>query len=412
MNTTKIGLYLIGARGQVASTVIVGALGLAKGLIPPTALTTETAPFQDLDLVPWAALRPGGMDIRPIPIQESAAQVLRPAGLEGLLEPHQDDLARLDAAIDPGVTIGCGEAIRALAENGCGDGGGRLTEIAASIRDRIARFRDRIKAERVVVVNVASTEPPLVSSQAHASIRGFEQALAHNDLDLVRASSLYAYAAIMEGCAFINFTPSNGALTPALIELAERERVPVMGNDGKTGETLVKSALGPMFFIRNLKVLSWQGYNILGNTDGRVLAHADNRASKVQSKDRVLPKVLGYQPHTQVGIDYVPSLGDQKVAWDFIHFEGFLGARMAMQFTWQGYDSILAAPLILDMVRLAEFSMRRGEAGLMKHLACFFKDPLDVPVQNLNDQYRLLLDYVHRAAVAAGRHENVALFRA
>jgi myo-inositol-1-phosphate synthase len=181
-----------------------------------------------------------------------------------------------------------------------------------------------------------------------------------------------------------------------MIQLAEKKGVPVMGNDGKTGETLVKSALAPMFMCRNLDVLSWEGFNILGNMDGSVLNHPKNCESKIRTKDQVLAKILGYTPHSRVRIDYVPSLDDQKTAWDFIHFRGFLGAKMSLQFIWQGFDSILAAPLVLDLVRLADLSKRRGESGLMPHLASYFKAPLGVSEHRLYEQYEMLMDYVRQ----------------
>jgi myo-inositol-1-phosphate synthase len=140
--------------------------------------------------------------------------------------------------------------------------------------------------------------------------------------------------------------------------------------------------------------MSWEGFNILGNMDGRILDHPENCESKIRSKDQVLSKILGYSPHTSVNIGYVPSLGDQKTAWDFIHFKGFLGAKMSLQFIWQGYDSILAAPLVLDLVRLAELAKRRAEGGAMTHLASFFKAPVGVEKHALQDQFRMLTDYV------------------
>jgi myo-inositol-1-phosphate synthase len=183
---------------------------------------------------------------------------------------------------------------------------------------------------------------------------------------------------------------------PAIRELFAESGAPYMGSDGKTGETLVKSALAPMFKYRDLRVLTWQGYNILGDRDGRVLADRSNKRAKVASKDALLPSILGYPLHTHVGIDFVPSLDDLKTAWDFIHFEGFLGFRMALQFIWQGCDSILAAPLVLDMVRFADLAARRGESGSMPHLACFFKQPVGVGEHDLHHQWHLLVEYLER----------------
>jgi myo-inositol-1-phosphate synthase len=121
-----------------------------------------------------------------------------------------------------------------------------------------------------------------------------------------------------------------------------------------------------------------------------------SKQSKLQTKDAVLGQMLGYKPHTHIGIDYVPSLGDWKVAWDFVHFEGFLGTKMNMQFIWQGCDSILAAPLVLDLIRLVKLSHRRGEKGVLAHLALFFKQPLGTNVMDLHSQWHLLWDYLQK----------------
>jgi myo-inositol-1-phosphate synthase len=213
-----------------------------------------------------------------------------------------------------------------------------------------------------------------------------------------------------EHTAFLNFAASPAAMIPGLRELAEREGVPYMGTDGKTGETLVKSALAPLFRERDLRVLSWHGSNILGNDDGASLDDPSVRAAKVGTKDTVVRNVLGYSPHTSVDIRYVPSLGDWKTAWDLIHFEGFLGTRMTMQFTWQGSDSILAAPLIIDLVRLSDLALRRGESGAMTHAACFFKAPVGTQEHDLSRQYGMLDRYLRRArmAVVAGRRSAAA----
>ena len=146
-------------------------------------------------------------------------------------------------------------------------------------------------------------------------------------------------AAARAGCPYVNFTPSLGADHPAVSSAFEAADLPHAGADGKTGETLVKSALAPMFAARSLEVMSWTGQNLLGNLDGRVLADPASKEAKVRSKSAVLKDVLGYEPESRVGIDYVGSLGDWKVAWDFIHFRGFLGVPMRMQFVWEGCDS-------------------------------------------------------------------------
>jgi myo-inositol-1-phosphate synthase len=204
---------------------------------------------------------------------------------------------------------------------------------------------------------------------------------------------------MVSGSPFVNFTPSRGASVPALRELARERGVAHCGNDGKTGETLLKTVLAPMFTARALKVLSWQGYNMLGNRDGAVLADAAHRETKVRNKNDALRQLLGGEDvHTHVGIDFVPSLQDWKTAWDYVHFEGFLGTRMSLQFTWTGSDSALAAPLVLDLVRLADLAQARGEVGEMPHTAAFFKAPIAGGTHDFHAQFQALLTYTAKSA--------------
>jgi myo-inositol-1-phosphate synthase len=149
-----------------------------------------------------------------------------------------------------------------------------------------------------------------------------------------------------------------------------------------------------MFRMRNLQVRSWVGFNVLGNADGLALSDPATAASKTESKGKVVPSILGYDPHTLVRIDYVPTLGDWKTAWDLIQFEGFLRTPMTLQFTWQGADSALAAPLVLDLVRLVDRAASRGERGGLGHLAFFFKSPVSCEVHDLAEQYALLCQHV------------------
>jgi myo-inositol-1-phosphate synthase len=397
MNGKRIGAWLIGALGSISTTLIVGTLALRKGLTQPMGMITTTSAFSSLGLAGLDAIEFGGCDIRcgcpPDVVRRILSQTQDIDPTQSLeIEREFDQIIK---NIGQGTARNCGDAIEQLAA--APQSVRSLRKEVSQIRESLRQFKEQRSLATVVVVNLASTEPPLRLRNCHQDLKAFESCLDRNDTQAVKASTIYAYAAVLEGCPYINFTPSNGALIPAIIELAERSHVPIMGNDGKTGETLVKSALAPMFTCRNLEVLSWEGFNILGNMDGSILEHAANRESKIKTKDQVLGNILGYAPHSRVHIDYVPSLDDQKTAWDFIHFKGFLGVKMSLQFIWQGYDSILAAPLILDLVRLAEYACRRGEGGLMPQLASFFKAPLGVDEYRLSEQHKMLLDYVWRA---------------
>ncbi|MBM3298494.1 MAG: inositol-3-phosphate synthase [Deltaproteobacteria bacterium] len=395
MKPKKLGVWLIGALGSVSSAVILGTLALKHGLTGTTGMITATEPFEKLDLVPAEAIEFGGCDIREGSLRESIHGITQEIGgnIPADLRDLDAHLVGIEGNFVPGSARNCGDAIECLMP-GVPRGDASLREEIARVIGQFDWFRKNKALDDVVVVNLASTEPPVGITSCHKNIDALEKCLDENREDSVRASTIYAYSAIESGCAYINFTPSNGALFPAMIQFAERKGVPVMGNDGKTGETLVKSALAPMFQCRNLEILSWEGFNILGNLDGRVLNCLENKESKLKTKDGVLSQLLGYDIHSRVEINYVPSLSNQKIAWDFIHFRGFLDAKMSLQFIWQGFDSLLAAPLVLDLVRLAELAMRRGEAGLMPHLACYFKAPLGVNEHRLYEQYRMLMNYV------------------
>ncbi|NDH04589.1 hypothetical protein EBX93_01540 [bacterium] len=233
------------------------------------------------------------------------------------------------------------------------------------------------------------------AQEMHQKARVFDAAmLAGAEKDLSESSSMYAWAAVELGMPFVNFTPSLGASFPAIQELAKIKGAPLAGQDGKTGETLMKSVLAPMFALRNWKILSWVGHNIFGNRDGIVLDDPANKASKIKTKDQVISSIVGYKPQTLVTIEYIPSMDDWKTAWNHIHYQGFLGTPMILQFIWQGCDSILAAPLVIDLARFALFAKRRGESGIMRHLSCFFKGPMGETNHDFFQQFEMLRDYV------------------
>jgi myo-inositol-1-phosphate synthase len=387
----RTGVWIVGAGGDVAVSAMVGARAVARAVAGPTGLVTALPDMKGLDLVDLGDLVFGGCDLHEASIADRAWSVHREHGVIAapMIEAVVPDLKTIDAHVDTRAAI-------APRRPGGPSRRRRMRSDIRRVTDALDRFRRGADVDRVVVVNLASTEPPVPDSPAHHTLEAFERALDGDLEEAVSPSVLYAYAAMQAGCAFVNFTPSRGPRVAALNELAHSRGVPYCGSDGKTGETLVKTALAPMFVYRNLRVLTWFGYNMLGNNDGRVLADPAARESKLASKGGVLPSILGYAPDAKVTIDYVPSLTDWKTAWDFIHFEGFLGTRMSMQFTWQGCDSLLAAPLVLDLVRLSDLALRRGECGPLLHTACFFKDPIGVAEQNLSAQFQLLLDYATR----------------
>lgn len=393
----KVGVWIIGVHGSVAAASIAGAKIIARGLVTPTGLITELPELPDLEFLPFDQMVFGGHDVGKRTVRESFTNLFKEAHIDyKFAEGISDELDVVEGDVRRGITLGSGKVISEVADMPLDLDSSSLVDVTKKLVDDILAFKKKHNLGSVVVVNLSSTEPPPLIGTHTGTLDGLEKALQTDRKDLLRASTLYAYAAFKSGCPFINFTPSGGASIPALVELAEKQQVPYVGNDGKTGETLIKSVLALLFKYRAMKVLSWEGYNILGNMDGKVLDETDTKLSKKITKDTVLPQILGYVPHTHVGIDYVPSLGEWKIAWDFIHFEGFLGTGMNLQFIWNGCDSILAAPLVLDLVRLVELAHRRGEKGILPHMALFFKQPLGTNVTDLAGQWNLLLDYLKK----------------
>ena len=303
------------------------------------------------------------------------------------------DLDAWSQNVRPGTVLNAGQTIARLADMPEVHEKDNLRAAVEGIQADLRQFRETNQLAQIVVINVASTEPPFELTEAHQSLEQFLAPQQCRNPAALPASSLYAWAAIDLGLPYINFTPSLGASFPAIQQLAVEHRAPIGGKDGKTGETLLKSVLAPMFAARNMKILSWVGHNIFGNRDGQVLDDPNNKASKIKTKDQVISQIVGYKPQTHVSIEYIKSLDDWKTAWDFIHFQGFLGVKMNMQFTWQGCDSILAAPLVIDLARLGLLAQRRGDAGVLRHLACFFKSPMGVEDHDFFKQFALLEDY-------------------
>jgi myo-inositol-1-phosphate synthase len=388
---TRIGLWLIGAKGGVATTLMTGLAALRRGAIDPVGVVTALDPFTRLSLVDFQDIVVGGHDIRAGRLGDEAQRMWAEsrAIAPELLADAAGFFAEVESRLRPGTLVAAGDRIRSLADP-------RTAAVVETPQAAIDRVRGDIEAFQkaeglghVVVVNVASTEPPpaLPIPEDFAAV---EPLLDSAEKCPLQASSLYFLAAAEAGASYVNFTPSTGSTPACLQQVALDRRIAHAGCDGKTGETLLKSVLAPMFAARNLDVMSWVGHNIFGNMDGKVLDDPRNKAAKVRSKDHLLAAILGYPPQTHVSIEYIKSMGDWKTAWDHVHFRGFLGTPMTLQFTWQGCDSILAAPLVLDLVRLIERASRAGEYGAIEWLACFFKSPLNVAEQDFSKQVAML----------------------
>ncbi|MGQ4385459.1 inositol-3-phosphate synthase [Streptomyces sp. SAS_270] len=364
LSRARVGVWLIGARGSVATTVVAGCAAVTAGLHPPTGMISETPAFADCRLPALSSLVFGGHDTVDCPLPKRAEALaaggVLPAGLPAAVAA---ELAAADREIRPGGP----------APGDTRDETELIDTFAADLRD----FVRRCDLERAVVVNVASTEPAPTGTE-------------------LPASSLYAAAALRADCPYVNFTPSTGLHHPSLAAPAAASGLPYAGRDGKTGQTLLRSVLGPMFTQRALAVRAWSGTNLLGGGDGASLADPAAAAAKNAGKERVLADTLGTTPEGEVHIDDVPALGDWKTAWDHIAFDGFLGTRMILQTTWQGCDSSLAAPLVLDLARLAARAHEAGLAGPLSELGFYFKDPVGEGPSALGEQYAALVGFAQR----------------
>jgi myo-inositol-1-phosphate synthase len=342
----------------------------------------------------------GGHEIRRASLVDEAQRLVTESRTVSpdLFARCKSELSQIDARLRPGTIANVGATIAGL----CDAEVPRKEsprEAVERLQQDLAGFAASEKLNHVIVVNVASTEPAF-AGRLPPTWAELERLLDKPRACPLPASSLYAIAALDAGCSYINFTPSLGSAPAAIDELARLRGSRHYGCDGKTGETLLKSVLGPMFARRNLQVLSWVGHNIFGNLDGRVLNDPSNRQAKIQSKDHLLGEILGYRPQTHVSIEFIESLGDWKTAWDHVHFAGFLGVPMVLQFIWQGCDSVLAAPLVIDLVRLTEAAHRRGHVGAMPFLASFFKSPYGVTESRFDRQFQALEQW---AAEKSGR---------
>ncbi|MFO0891821.1 MAG: inositol-3-phosphate synthase [Isosphaeraceae bacterium] len=399
MTHRRIGLWLVGAFGGVGTTTTLGLAAMARGLTDRTGLVTELGDFRGLPLPELSDFVVGGHEIRRSSFEESAEEFRAASGVfdAAWLGACREELAAASARVRPGPRLGISPAISRLANWDVAASARTAREAIDQIAADLASFRKAESIDHLIVVNVTSTEPPFALGPVHQRWSTLGPALTEDDPGILPSSALYAAAAIEAGHSYINFTPSLGATVPALEELARSTGSLYAGKDGKTGETLMKTVLAPMFAHRNLRVQSWVGHNIFGNRDGQVLDNPVNKSSKVETKDRVITDILGYKPTSLVTIEYIPDMGDWKTAWDHIHFQGFLGTKMTLQFTWQGCDSLLAAPLVIDLARFAEVEKARGGKGLMRHLASFFKSPEGHDENDFFRQFDDLVRYYSQA---------------
>ncbi|HEY2866861.1 MAG TPA: inositol-3-phosphate synthase [Pyrinomonadaceae bacterium] len=383
----KLGIAIVGIGGAVGTTMVAGIELIKKG-----GIGTRGLPLAEIgsELNDYSQLTFAGWDLFPDHLATAAEQ-------HDVLT-HKQFVAVEDAlrSIKPWPSASDAHFLANIS------GTNRLD--VKSHRDAIDRLRAdlagfRKTVDSVVVINLASTEKLAAEgNESFNSLADFERALDENSPDISPAM-LYAFAAIADGIPYGNFTPSVAADVPALIEFAERQGVPIAGKDGKTGQTFIKSVIAPALKARSLKVDGWYSTNILGNRDGLALTDEDSLASKIKTKSSLLEDILGYDVKDHiVDIRYYRPRGDNKEAWDNIDISGFLGQRMQLKVNFLCKDSILAAPLAIEIARCLELAQQRGQIGIQEQLSVFFKLPMSKggkPEQAFHTQEAILLNWLN-----------------
>ena len=278
-------------------------------------------------------------------------------------------------------------------------------ELTEQLREDIRSFKSLHNCDRVVVIWIASTEKYIPRDEAvHGSLAAFEAAMKANDTERVAPSMCYAYAAMREGCPFVMGAPNLCIDIPAMWQLAREMNVPIAGKDFKSGQTMMKTVLAPAFFTRQLGVTGWFSTNILGNRDGVVLDAPENFETKRRSKTSALNNILDSDVYPElysdiyhkVRINYYPPRNDDKEGWDNIDIFGWMGYPMQIKINFLCRDSILAAPLLLDLCLLSDLAARAGRYGIQRFLSFYLKSPMydyrtdEVPVNHLFQQYTML----------------------
>ena len=388
----KLGVLLVGL-GAVSTTTIAGVCAIRKGLAPPIgSLTqmgtirlgkrTESRTPRIKDFVPLASLDDivfGGWDI-------FEADCYAAARTAGVLEASQLDQVRSELeAVKPMPAVFDRRYVKRL------DGpnvkkGKNKRDLAEQLVADIRGFKEKHGCDRLVMVWCGSTEVYMKQTAVHETVASFEKGLEQSD-DAIPSSMVYAYAALREGIPFANAAPNLTADVPAMLELAARTKAPVAGNDMKTGQTLVKTIIAPGLKARLLGVKGWYSTNILGNRDGEVLDDPDSFKTKEESKKSALDYIFQPQLYPElykdlchvVRINYYPPRGDNKEGWDNIDLVGWLGYPMQLKINFLCRDSILAAPIVLDVALFLDLAKRAGMAGIQEWLSFYFKSPQHAP---------------------------------
>lgn len=386
-STGRIGVLLVGLNGATASTFAGSLLAMREGVIPVHYGTTGLANFQNTELCTVHDIQVGGWDYVPGSLTNSLMRhSIFSADVTSQIKSEADKIVALPAPRTE-LDIPIESDIEQYWEPESFQQG------IARLADDIDAFKRRDSLKHVVVVYVGSPHRPgeraLVSVRLETLIRSGGSDI----LKTVPTGLLYAVASIRAGASFVDFTPSETLETVGLLDYALSEGVQMAGRDGSTGQTMLKLAIAQMLYWRNINIEGWFSDNLIGNHDGYVLNLPGHSETKLRDKK----EALQFQPNCHdvdhlVRINYFPFWGDRKESWDAIECSGWMGNQISLRLNWRAGDSLLAAPMILDIVRLLEYGFRNSRIGLQKQLAFFFKRPIGMESSTLAERFRLLCD--------------------
>ncbi|MDM7926373.1 MAG: inositol-3-phosphate synthase [bacterium] len=388
----KLGVLIPGL-GAVSTTFIAGVQAIIDGHTPPFGSLTQMGTIRlgkrtenrtpmIKDFVPLARLEDlvfGAWD----PIEDDGYESARKAGV--LEEKDLLKVKRRLESIKPMKAVFDQKYVKRLNGTWVKKGANKMA-LAEQVMEDMASFKKRENADRLLMIWCASTEIFIKPQDVHSTIEKFEKGLAAND-DAIPNSMVYAYAALKSGVPFFNGAPNLTVDVPALMDLARNNGVPVGGKDFKSGQTLMKTILAPGFKARMLGLNGWFSTNILGNRDGEVLDDPESFKTKEESKLSVLEYILQPKVYPQlykdfyhkVRINYYPPRGDNKESWDNIDIFGWMGYPMQIKVNFLCRDSILAAPIVLDLVLFGDLAQRAGMRGVQEWLSFYFKSPMTAP---------------------------------
>lgn len=390
----KVGVCFIGMNGAVATTTIAGLMLLKKSLVEPIGMISETYLNTDLKtieqisrsnsrkisgLLKLCALEDvviGGWDIN------TANNVYETSFHYSIINRNLLEKVKNELSIlypwEP-CTV---------------NKSGKLIANVDQIKNDLRTFKKDKKVDSLIVIDLGPTERTIELRYYHQDIKEFNKAL-QDGRKGITPSMIYAYASLQSNAAFIEFTPNMSIETPALRSIAYEENIPTAGKDGKTGQTFIKSVLAQALRSRNLFINGWYSTNILGNNDGKNLLYIEKRKSKLKTKRDLLDIIVGYSvPNHLIDIVYYPPRGDNKEAWDNIDIKAFTNKNIQIKVNFLAADSILAAPLVIDLIRFMDYSLKNNLKGTQTWLSLYFKKPIDSTICGYFDQEKLFINYI------------------